>query len=74
MTTRIGTRLALLGIALATIGCDRITKQAATTMLADAPVRSYFGDTVRLAYDKTPAAFSAWARTGRCLSARPSSP
>ena len=49
MDSRIASRLALLAIALATIGCDRVTKQAATIMLAGAPVRSYLGDTVLLA-------------------------
>ena len=57
MKSRIGSRLALIAIALATIGCDRVTKQAATIMLADAPVRSYLGDTVRLAYAQNPGGF-----------------
>jgi signal peptidase II len=43
-------RVVLLVAALATIGCDRLTKHAATTMLAGAPGRSYLSDTVRLEY------------------------
>jgi signal peptidase II len=35
---------------VATIGCDRATKQAATTMLAGQPDHSYLADTVRLGY------------------------
>jgi signal peptidase II len=35
---------------LSTIGCDRVTKHAATTFLSGLPSRSYLGDTVRLAY------------------------
>jgi signal peptidase II len=57
MTSRITSRIALLAIALATIGCDRVTKQAATIMLADTPVRSYLGDTVRLAYAQNTGGF-----------------
>ena len=57
MTSRIASRLALIAIALATIGCDRVTKQAATIMLADAPVRSYLGDTLRLTYAQNAGGF-----------------
>ena len=35
---------------VATIGCDRVTKHAATTMLAGQPGHSYLADTVRLRY------------------------
>jgi signal peptidase II len=35
---------------VATIGCDRATKHAATTMLSGKPDHSYLADTVRLAY------------------------
>ena len=37
-------------LALGTIGCDRVTKSAATTALAGGPVRSYLSDTVRMGY------------------------
>ena len=57
MMPRIATRFALVAIALVTIGCDRVTKQAATVMLAGAPVRSYLGDTVRLAYAQNTGGF-----------------
>lgn len=40
----------ILVASLATIGCDRVTKQAAATILADMPDRSYLADTVRLTY------------------------
>ena len=43
-------RLALIVAVLSTIGCDRVTKHVATTMLAGAPSRSYLADTVRLVY------------------------
>jgi signal peptidase II len=43
-------RIALMVAVLSTIGCDRATKHAATTMLAGAPSRSYLADTVRLVY------------------------
>jgi len=35
---------------VATIGCDRATKHAATTMLSGQPDHSYLADTVRLGY------------------------
>ena len=55
---RIGTRLALLiVIALATIGCDRVTKQAATMFLVGKPTQSFFGDTVRLSYAENAGGF-----------------
>jgi signal peptidase II len=40
----------LATVALATIGCDRATKHAATVLLAGEPNRSYLADTVRLDY------------------------
>ena len=43
-------RIAVMVAVLSTIGCDRATKHAATTMLAGAPSRSYLADTVRLVY------------------------
>ena len=53
---RIG-RLVLIVGALATIGCDRVTKHVATTMLAGMPGRSYLADTVRVAYAENPGGF-----------------
>jgi signal peptidase II len=50
MQTRIGIRLVLIVAALATIGCDRVTKQVATATLAGTPGRSFLSDTVRLEY------------------------
>jgi signal peptidase II len=46
----IATRLAMLGLALATVGCDRVTKHFATRLLEGEPARSYLGDTVRVSY------------------------
>ncbi|HVQ42308.1 MAG TPA: signal peptidase II [Vicinamibacterales bacterium] len=60
MNSRAVTRFALIAIALVTIGCDRVTKQAATIMLAGAPVRSYLRDTVRLAYAQNTGGFLGW--------------
>jgi signal peptidase II len=45
-----GRWLALIVTALATIGCDRVTKHAASAMLDGEPDRSYMADTVRLGY------------------------
>ena len=42
--------LVLAVAALVTIGCDRVTKHAATEVLAGEAERSYLGDTVRLGY------------------------
>jgi signal peptidase II len=50
MIGRTGGRIALMMVVLTTIGCDRVTKHAATTMLAGMPDRSYLADTVRLGY------------------------
>jgi signal peptidase II len=48
--TRIGARLALFVAIVATIGCDRATKQMAATILVGSPGRSFLSDTVRLEY------------------------
>jgi signal peptidase II len=50
-------RLAVLLTALATIGCDRVTKHAAATLLADAPARSLLGGTVYLTYAENSGGF-----------------
>ena len=47
MTQRIGGLLLILA-AVATIGCDRVTKRVAMEALAGMPGRSYLADTVRL--------------------------
>lgn len=54
---RLTSRLALAAIALATIGCDRVTKSVASTALAGVPVRSYLADTIRLTYAENAGAF-----------------
>jgi signal peptidase II len=50
-------RVVLLVAGLATIGCDHVTKHAATTMLAGRPSQSYLGDIVRLAYAENTGGF-----------------
>jgi signal peptidase II len=49
MIPKIGVRLVLIGAMVAMIGCDRATKQLATTF-AGTPSRSFLADTVRLEY------------------------
>jgi signal peptidase II len=68
---RVASRVLALALLLMTIGCDRVTKHLATAHLADTPVRSYFGDTLRLEYAENPGAFLSvgsrlpeWARIG----------
>jgi signal peptidase II len=55
--TRIGVRLILLIAIGATIGCDRVTKHVAATMLSEAPRRSFLADTFRLEYTENDGAF-----------------
>jgi len=42
--------IVVMAAIVATIGCDRVTKHAAVTMLAGGPDHSYLADTVRLVY------------------------
>ena len=52
------TRFALLAlIAGTTIGCDRVTKHVATTMLEGKPQQSFLADTVRLVYAENTGGF-----------------
>jgi len=48
---------------LTTIGCDRFTKHLASTRLADAPPRSFLGDTFRLEYAENTGAFLSLGST-----------
>ena len=57
MKTTFPTRLLLALAVVATIGCDRVTKQFATETMAGAPMRSYLGDTIRLLYVENTGAF-----------------
>lgn len=52
--TKIG---AVLLLAFATIGCDRVSKHVAQSILADASRQSFLGDTVRLEYVENTGAF-----------------
>lgn len=70
MTLRIR-RLAILGIVLATIGCDRATKRLASDHLAGRGAQRFLADTVRLQYVENRGAFLGlgaglpdWARGG----------
>ena len=54
---RIGLRVALLLAMAATIGCDRITKQIATEVLAGTPARSFLAGAIRLEYAENAGAF-----------------
>jgi signal peptidase II len=40
-----------------TIGCDRVTKHMATTLLADKPTQSFLADSVRLVYAENTGGF-----------------
>jgi signal peptidase II len=50
-------RLALLSVAMLTVGCDRVTKHVATAALASEPARSYMADTFRLDYAENTGGF-----------------
>jgi signal peptidase II len=52
-----GTRLVLIMAIGATIGCDRVTKQIASTKLAGMPPQSFIADTIRLEYVENAGAF-----------------
>ena len=50
-------RFVLILAAVATFGCDRVTKHVATTTLAGTPARSYLADTVRIGYAENAGGF-----------------
>ena len=50
-------RVLVLLASLATVGCDRVTKHAAASLLADAGERSFLGDTIRLSYAENTGGF-----------------
>ena len=54
---RRSSRVLVLLACLATVGCDRVTKHAAATLLADSHERSFLGDTVRLSYAENTGGF-----------------
>ena len=55
--TKAARGLLLFTLIVATVGCDRVTKQVATESLAGTPTRSLFGDIVRLEYAENPGGF-----------------
>jgi len=55
--SRRSSRVLVLLASLATVGCDRVTKHAAATLLADTQERSFLGDTVRLSYAENTGGF-----------------
>jgi signal peptidase II len=63
-------KLALLAVVVTTIGCDQVSKRAASTHLMGGPGHSYLGDALRLEYAENPGGFlslgaelPSWART-----------
>jgi signal peptidase II len=62
--------LALVGLIVATIGCDQVSKRVASVHLATSPGHSFLGDAVRLQYAENRGGFLSigadlpeWART-----------
>lgn len=60
MRTRL---LGLLILLLCSVGCDQVSKRAATQWLSGQPVQSYFGDTFRLLYAENNGAFLGMGAT-----------
>jgi signal peptidase II len=54
---RMGLKLALIVVIMATVGCDRVTKHFAAETLAGSPTQSLMMDTVRLEYVENTGAF-----------------
>lgn len=56
-------------LVVATIGCDRVTKQLASIALAGQPSRSFFADLIRMQYVENPGGFlgfgAAWPAEAR---------
>jgi signal peptidase II len=50
MIARLGLRLTLIGLVATTVGCDRVTKHVAASLLAGTDGHSFLNDTVRFAY------------------------
>jgi len=50
-------QLVIVICVLGTIGCDHLTKHAATITLAGSPTRSYLADTIRLGYAENAGGF-----------------
>lgn len=61
--TRTGARIALPLVVLGTIGCDRVTKRAATEWLAGEPARSFLAGSVRLVYAENRGGFLSLGAT-----------
>jgi len=59
------TRNALVSLLLllSSVGCDQVSKRAATELLLGQPTRSYFGDTFRLLYAENAGAFLGMGST-----------
>jgi signal peptidase II len=71
MILRTSRRFVLTLVVLATIGCDRVTKHAAMTMLSGDAGHSYLGDTVRLEYVENSGGFlslgASWPHAVRTI-------
>jgi signal peptidase II len=63
MIAKIAVRLVLFAAIGATIGCDRVTKHVAATMLAGTPGRSFLADMVRLEYVENTGGFLSLGAT-----------
>jgi signal peptidase II len=57
IVARIGLPLTLAVLVAATVGCDRVTKHAASALLAGTDGHSFLRDTVRLAYAENTGGF-----------------
>jgi signal peptidase II len=57
MRNALSLRLTLLVAIVATMGCDRVTKHLAVTILAGVPSQSFLHDTVRLEYAENAGGF-----------------
>jgi signal peptidase II len=55
--TTFARQVAVIVLAGATVGCDRVTKHMAAGALAGAPAESFLADTIRLEYVENPGAF-----------------
>jgi signal peptidase II len=67
--TRIASQLLLAVVLVATIGCDRVTKQIASRTLVGAPDRAFLAGTIRIGYAENAGGFLSigadWSEPGR---------
>lgn len=63
MRNRVAVWALMMVAIVATVGCDRVTKHAAATMLAGQPAHSYLADSVRLEYVENTGGFLSLGAT-----------